>query len=298
MSGRLSVWSHLNFAGTVEKNICRFSATSVSLTDEFDLPLPRESYAKLYRTMQWRRRLYLGQIGPLPIFGFAFMALFLSYVASLRARVAFPRSWRLWQVASQVYAAVPLVPQSLRPGSQRRSAMSCMNFLLRRSCLPPASIRPLVLHPALRPHLAMVRRCVHNGLQRIRCEPARRWLQEYITFAHGRQQTWRSHINAKHCFKRARAEDFLGMSAEELGSLVRLGSLRAHVGPWRLPKWPVLEDVRAQVDQSWQSWGRFHRVPLRSVRCAQKQFYQQFLVIALPEVPERWGGYMRVLCLA
>ena len=196
-------------------------------------------FSPLYTAQIREEHAYYGFQGPLYLFDPCRLGLFLAYCAKGSNRSNFPwillPRWPRWEIASYLYGACKHVSEFLKLPSGQCSASRVVDYLLRFHSLPPKRV-PVFQVPSVVKNTGNVQRKFHDVVGRMRCGPARRWVQAQLAVLKGSKR-WLRFFNGKRALRDVQSEDFRDWEVEQFADALALRSLRAAPGVWRLPVW-------------------------------------------------------------
>ena len=120
---------------------------------------------------------------------------------------------------------------------------------------------------------------------------ARDWLSHRLRVVPGRKRRWAEVINCKKVCASFNKSDFLALGAVGMGSLATMPSLRAHVGPWRLPRLPTVLALHRQLRSQLHQWCMGHRIPARARHSMRAGLERVLPSIQVPERPPQWLSF-------
>ena len=124
----------------------------------------------------------------------------------------------------------------------------------------------------------------------MRAYAARRWMSENLQIRRARAPRWNERFNVKQKLRAFDLSDLESVSAERLGEMATMPSLRAYGGPWKLPRWPQERRLQKQIRASWRSWTTAHRLHPRVHRSMDPHLHGHFVRLRLPECPPEWAA--------
>ena len=201
----------------------------------------------------------IGFIGPIPLFGFVAIPLFVAFAAKRSPDIQFPPTWALWQKARQIYGAAEYLGSRMGTFGTQLTAKTTLEKLLRRWQQPPLIIKPWVVPPALWQCLPQLKRIMINCCNGVSNPYGRRWLMSYFRIVPGKLKGWADKINAKRVLATTSLAQLKNFKQGQLGHMAILPSLEAHLGPERLPIWPQDKPVIHVLRRCWDLWGQQQR---------------------------------------
>ena len=130
---------------------------------------------------------------------------------------------------------------------------------------------------------------VKMALQAMRCRPARAWIVRHLRLSFGKRGVWADIINAKRICRDAVVQIDQRTGMGDSGAPAPRGLSRLP-GAWRLPKWPVLDELSRKLCRVWDRWsmclGASDRVCFKGRNALQCGLLQS----CFPDAPPEWNA--------
>ena len=166
-----------------------------------------------------------------------------------RSRVRGHGGARFW------YFVADHIDEFVMKPARRAAVRKNVDYILRRLQLPGLFV-PLFLIPGemkLMRKKSWVLSAVKMALPAMRCRPARAWIVRHLRLSFGKRGVWADIINAKRICRDAVIQIDQRNGMGDSGALAPRGLSRLP-GDWRLPKWPMLDELSKKLCRVWDRW--------------------------------------------